>query len=110
MAGSLIPELLDLMPDTVTIRPAGVDDGMGNVTVGAPFTARCRIKGQHKLVKDDSGKETMSTVQVWLAGVFGVKREDEVTLPSRFSPQKPPIITVVEITDENGPHHERIMF
>ena len=41
---------------------------------------------------------------------FNVTADDRYTLPSRFDPQQPKAINIDHETDENGPHHEVVMF
>ncbi len=109
MPNPIVSDLADMMADTIIVESDPTDDGFGNLTYATTRTIRCHLTSNHKLVKDASGKETMSTVQAILAGYFDIDRRDQVTLPARYSPRKPPIINVIARTDENGPHHETIM-
>lgn len=107
MAGSLLPRLKKLYADTVTLAPI-TSDALGAPTLGAAVTYKARVMGQHKVVRDSSGEETMSTVQVWIYGTPTIDHTYILTLPARFSPRTPPIITVENQSDENGAHHVKI--
>jgi len=107
---SIVNDLLDLFADTVIIEPWTGSDGMGASSYGAAVSYSARVKGQNKLVKDPSGKEQISTVNIVLAGTPGVTLKDRFTLPVRFTPQQPPAIALDNSADENGAHHERVYF
>jgi hypothetical protein len=110
MAVSLMAELADMYADEITYEPRTGQDGHGTPTFGSAVTIKCHLRGEHKLVKNSAGQEELSTVQAWLDGVYGVSIQGRFTLPARYSPQQPPAIAVDPHTDENGPHHEKVMF
>lgn len=99
----VLRELRELFADTVTVKPRSGKDVNDQSTFGAAVTYTARVEGQIKLVTDEHGKERVSTVQVWLDRLVSTLTvRDELTLPSRFSPQKPQIIAVRHEVDEIG--------
>lgn len=108
---SLIPELLDLFPDFVTIeKGTRAQYGVFSPTGDAPVDVQARVIGRVRMVTDVGGRERVSTVQAWLAGPVGATVGDRFTLPARFEPNQPPAIAVEHWTDEDGPHHECVFF
>ena len=111
MGDPILEDLDECFPDTITHESYLSSDGMGGTEVYATATTwKARIRDGHKLVRDRGGRLTMSTVQVTIKGVPGVKPHDLVTLPSRYDPQTPAIIGTSTASDENGVHHERVFF
>ena len=110
MGGEFMAELKELMAGEIVVESAGAPDGYGDRTYGDPQTIQCRIVGGNKPARDRNGLETISTVQVWLAGIFGVTIDDRYTLPAGHAPQQPEAIDVKVVTDEDGPLYEKIMF
>lgn len=96
--------------DSIDVEPYVSADGMGDPTYGPSFPMPCRIVGNSMTVKDRTGKEVTSTVQVTAAGLFNLTDDDRFTLPAGYDPQQPPAIRVDKVSDENGPHHETIKF
>ena len=111
MARSIVQQLRPLMPLTLTVETPAVTDNFGKVeSWETAREIRCRIKNGNRLVRDRNGKEVVSSVQAWLAGVFGVTTADRYTMPSPFTPTNPVAISVGILPDENGVHHEVVMF
>lgn len=102
--------LADLFPDTVTVRST-TRDTFGKITgYGPTQVLRARCVGQHRTIRDLQGREHRSSVVAIFNGVFSLTTEHEYTLPTRFNPNRPPALSVETETDENGPHHETVMF
>ena len=127
MADPLIPLLLDFFPDTIIVEPFTGNNRYGVKTYGAPLgtggVIRARITGKVQTVEGDDGQEHVSRVNALLAGAYGVTAQDRFTLPVRFSTDKnastpedqlrarqPTALSVAQVSDENGPHHERVYF
>lgn len=113
MAEQLIDDLSELMVDVLRVERWLSSGGMGGRTYAAPENFQCRIKGGHQMVRDEDGREQLSTVQVLTAGAFGFSTKDRFTLvPSAgtFVPTSPEAINVRTVPDENGPHHEKLFF
>jgi hypothetical protein len=112
VAASIIPDLLDLMPDTFSAQPGTVDATGKFTAVGSPTVISCRIEDRQQKLKDPAGKELVSTVQVFTGGVNSLNVQGfRYTLPARYDPRVDLLaISVESVQDENGPHHEVIMF
>ena len=110
MPDSLMEGLEEFLVDEITIEPWLSQTGFGEPSYGPPVTLKCRITGKHKTVKDAAGQERVSTVQVLLERAIDATSQDRYTLPARFNLTEPEPLAITQATDENGPHHERIMF
>ncbi len=97
------PDLLALMPHTVTVEPLTGRDDYGRPTYGAAVQYRARVVGKQKLVRAADGAERVSATTVYLASAPGVGPEDRITLPDG---SRPPILAVSKVPDEKGAHHE----
>lgn len=118
----ILAELLaeGMFPDKITIEPTTGSDAYGTKTYGASYIVDARIVGRVKIVADQDGKESVSSVQATLAGSFNVSAADRFTLPARFSSnptdpdeiiaRQPQALAVDQTSDENGPHHEVVYF
>lgn len=109
MPAPILPELLDLFPDTVT-----VEEPLGFTTRGVPTgyasakTYRARVLGSLRMVRGADGQERVSSMQILVGSSDQISQKARITLPARFTPRTPTVITVRPATDENGPHHSRI--
>jgi len=103
---TFLAELAELFPESVTLEPYIGEGAMGASTYGAGVARACHIEGSSVLVRDSSGQERTSSVQVYLAGAFGITEKDRLTLPSPWNPTQPPIIAVGRESDELGPLYE----
>ena len=111
MSEELLGDLADFLKDEITVEPWLSQDGFGAETFGPGVTFKTRVRGHHKRVLSTSGEEKVSTVQAGpLPPTPVFSDRDRVTLPARFKPNQPPIIAVGASSDENGPHHQRLMF
>lgn len=109
MPKEITADLQEMFAETVEIASWTGQDFMGNDMYGSPVEYTCHIEGHSRLVRDPTGQERVSAVQVYLDGPYGISVKDLVLLPERFEPRSPPIISVNRMTDENGPHHEVIL-
>lgn len=108
---SIVTDLLELFPDTVTYEAPLGHDYMGAPTgydTAQDIQARCSQRETE--VRGADGKLAVSHLTVQLAGVFGVTTKGRWTLPSRFRLTHPRAINVYHGTDENGAHHETVYF
>ena len=110
MPDPIIAALADMFPDELSYEAPDSIDGEGEITYGAAVPIPCKCSRGHRLARDRDGREQISTVQAELAGVFDVDADGRFTLPTRFDPRQPKAINVDRETDENGPHHEIVMF
>lgn len=108
MPKEITADLHEMFAETIVVSGYAGQDFMGDETWEAGVELRCHIEGHSRLVRDATGLERVSTVQVYLDGPYGISVKDRVLLPPRFEPRDPPIVAVERMTDENGPHHEVI--
>lgn len=101
----LDPDLLALMPHTVTIAHKTGQDQYGAPTWGVATSWQARVESMVKMVRDANGLQAVSQSQVYLAGVAGTGIRDKVTLPNGTSP---PILSVLTMPDETGNSYEVI--
>lgn len=108
MADQIIDDLEDMFADTLVVQPGNRDEFGDFHPEGDSFDVPCHIEGETRLVRDLSGREVTSTVQVYCAGVFGLTvRDHSYNLPSGFAPREDrEAISVGKERDENGAHHE----
>jgi hypothetical protein len=114
MPAPIVGDLLDLFPDEIVLEHAPAPDNWGDFSSSGYTTVspnpRARIVDQVVMVKGPNNVEVKSTQHVVLAGVFNVKIDSRITLPSRFEVRQPKIVAYKQPTDENGPHHEKVFF
>lgn len=104
------PDLLDLFPDVIIMQATTADRYGALTPVSDPVEIPCYISGDVREIKTREGATRISTVQATLAGVFDATPDHTYTLPSRFVPQNPTPIAVQKFSDEDGPHHEVVLF
>lgn len=95
------PELLELMPHTVTVaRRIGKDKfGEAEFAPAVPYPAQ--VVERVKRVRDAAGEERISTVQAIVATDKAISPFDKITLPDGTSPK---ILAVGSYPDEAGLH------
>jgi hypothetical protein len=100
-------ELDELLVDEVTLAAPGAKDFYTQQSAGASSDLyRCKIDGRVKMIRDLSGREQVSTVQVYLNQLItGIDPTWVITLPARYAPTQPPILLVETFTDEEAGHH-----
>ena len=110
----VVQDCLDMYGETVIAQP-GYLSGFGSdwVSSGSPLTIPCYIEGGSRIVRDETGREVVSTVQVYLAGIFNLAghiEEYRFTVPSQWSPNADLRAVVINIaSDEDGPAYEEVM-
>ena len=118
---SLIPDLLELMPDTVGVEAPGSESETGVITGYGTLTNRhAHVTGILQQVLGNDGQEHTSKIQATFAGAFGLTVNHRYTLPARFSTnpsdtsdtqaRQHKAIAVGHQSDENGAHHEVVYF
>lgn len=103
-------DFADMLSDTLIAQPGTLDHFGGWVASGEALTPACRIEGETRMVRDPSGTEVVSTVQVYV-GPLGLTAKDyRFTLPARFSPREElEAIGVEKVADEDGPAYEVVV-
>jgi len=102
---SIDPELLSLMPHTITVAAELSRDVSGNKTYDTAESYTARVVNKLKRVINAEGHEAVSHTTCYVDTVDSIKLSSQITLPSGFSPQQPPIIRVDRLSDESGLHH-----
>lgn len=111
MPAQIVALLADLFSDSVTLEaPTGFNMYGKPIAYGAAVVVSAHCMSGNRVVRDTTGKERVSTLQVILAGTPGATIHHRFTLPGRFKPPAPPVISVVQFQDENGAHHEQVNF
>ena len=103
-----IEDFFDLMPHRVTFEPLTGSDLYAKPGYGNPIVVEhSRVVYENAKTTDDAGQEVVARGKIYLGGVFGITPKHRVTLPDG---SHPPIIRVLQYPDENGPHHEVVLF
>lgn len=102
-----LSDFLDCMPSTITREPFVSHDKYGEKTYGAGESIQCRIQEREERVAIASGEEVLARGRVYLGEITGIATVDKVTLPDGTTPE---ILTVRKVNDEDGPHHEVLLF
>lgn len=110
-ASSFVADFLDLMSDTLVATPGYLDEYGGFTASGEVLSLPCHIEGSTRLVRDQSGREVTSSVQVIVGGVYDLTVDrHRYTLPARFQPRTDLLAIGVEReSDEVGPVYECVL-
>jgi hypothetical protein len=93
----------DVMADSVAFAAPTSVDAYGRRTMGAAVTyCDCRVQAAVHKVLDASGQERVAYGRVYLPGFPAISVNARMTLPDG---SQPPILAVVQVSDEKGPHH-----
>lgn len=111
---SILTDLADLFPDTLSVQPGTLSATGAFVPSGAVANYSCYIEGATRLVRDiTTGKEVVSTLRAVVASaVAGLTVNlHRYTLPARFNPRLSlRAVSVEKVSDEDGAHHETVHF
>jgi hypothetical protein len=110
VADPITNDLMDMFPDTISWEKFTASDRYGKELYNPAVSLKCRIGQGVSLVRGATGQEVTSTLRVLVPSTPGIQLKDRITFPSRYTTRRPPIITVIPPSDENGPHHETIYF
>lgn len=100
-----VGDWLDFMPDTVTIEPVVSVSVSGVPTYGAGVNYPAYIEMKNHQVVDKFGKVVVARGRVFLGTTTVPDVRSRLTIPSRFQPTQPPIISANAASDESGTHH-----
>lgn len=104
-------ELLELMPDTVTIKAlSGLStDGRGVETFTTGTAIRARKVYKQKLVRTFEGTEEMSNSQIWIASTSTFSPSQiQIVLPDGSAPGN--LLALNTFSDEDGITHSVAFF
>ena len=105
---ALDPDLRKMMQNTVTIRRRTGYDAYGGRTFGAGTEYNAYVQYGVERDFDDEGMELqVAGGRIFVDGAPRVTVDDEIELPDG---SKPRIVNVEYWTDEQGDHHEVILF
>jgi hypothetical protein len=96
---SVDPELLTLMPHSVTIEPFASVDSHGKSTYGSGVAYQCQVVKKSRLYRAANGTTAVSSTQVILSSSPGVDPKARLTLTGGLVV---PIVQVNSYPDENG--------
>ncbi len=100
-----------MLPDTLVYISAIPDDTGELAPTGSSSSIFCYIEEETTMVIDRSGKEVVSTVQVFIGNTGLTIDAHLYTLPSRFPVNaQREAIGIDHISDENGAYAEILMF
>lgn len=103
-------DMSEMFPDTVTVEIQSPPDAYGHSSVLSSINYPARVDGKVREVKDQGGRETMSSVMAVFPTAKGLTIDYTYILPERFIPRNPKPISVGHATDEIGETHERVYF
>jgi hypothetical protein len=114
MPDEILSELLDLFADELIAQLTVPDtSGEGGVTnSGEPVTMPAKLSGKDRTVKSAGGQEIVSNVN-FIVGPSPVLNATywRFTLPARYSSRENlKAVAVKHVSDENGIHHQVVMF
>lgn len=114
MPTEIATDLSDLAADTL-ITQAGSYDGAGDwSTSGSPVNYTVYIEdleGPDRFVRDAAGREVLASVAVYVFSAAGLTVDGHrYQLPARYpGSQDITARNVLEVSDENGAHHEVVI-
>jgi hypothetical protein len=97
---TFLGDIEDLLPDTITVQSVTGRDVHNQLTFGTARTVACLVEGKTQIVRDVNGDDVTSAVTIY--GTSGLSVYDKITLPSRFDPRSPRILTIERNVDELG--------
>ncbi len=100
-----IEEFGGFMPNTIELEAWKSRDAYGEDTFGVAQSFRARIQMGNKIIRTATGNEAVSRGRIFVATIFAPSTKDRLTLPSPYTPAKPPILDVRPVQDESGIHH-----
>ncbi len=105
---SILDEFQDLLVHTVDWEQRTGLDSHGAPVYARPKTLKARIAYKQTLVLDQTGKQQVSSCEIWLGESVGVSNLDRITLPTGFLPSRPVILAVRRTPDDTGAVVERL--
>lgn len=110
MTNSIIPLLLDLMADTISVQAGSSSGTHGDWVPDAslPLILKCYIDGKKLTTVSSAGKEQISAVEVIIGSVNGLTTDaHRYTLPGRYKQVNDiEAISAEPVQDDNGVDYE----
>lgn len=106
MGKSIVSNLLELMPQTITMRAYLGANTYGEATFSTSVSSfRARVEAKPKIARTVTGEVLEVATVVWFASTKAWTSKDKITLPDGSTPK---ILLVATVPDENGYHHNRL--
>lgn len=108
---AFMAKFADMLGDTITVTP-GNEDGFGDfITSGDVLSIPCRLSTSAKLVRDLSGRETVSSVRAILDNFYDLDIDNHrFTISSLHDPYSMiKAIGIKKVSDESGPLYEVVI-
>ena len=96
---ALDTEFLDMLTETVAIKPWSSQDEYTEPTYGTSVDYKARVSGKRTLVRNADGQEVVSSKSVYLGQYLDVTTKAQITLPDATTP---PILSVKQSPDDAG--------
>ena len=104
----MLPELVSLCRQTVTVAPRTGVDGYGEPTYGAAVSYRARVTGRRRVVRNARGEEVLSAHTGYFAATPAGGAHDRITLSTgdvnstETGAVTPEVIAVGKFPDDLG--------
>lgn len=112
---ALDPQLRAVMIHEVVVEHCtGTTGGYAQRVYSSASTFNARIEFKSRIVKDERSRDIVSKTCLFTptydvdGTTASIGVSDRITLPSGFTPQQPPIISVEPHYDHEGPHHYEV--
>jgi len=103
---ALEQDFLKWFNQTVKIESFTSINIYGEPQYGTAVQCSAFIEYKTKLVRDATGQEVVSTVQIYLDGSIDVNIQDRITLPDG---SQPVILSIEALPDETGSIHHKVV-
>jgi hypothetical protein len=94
-----------LMPSTVSIELPESISGYATPRYGSPKDYQCRIEQKNTLVRDQDGRERVSSTTIYLASTVTIPLNARITLPDGRTPS---IMSIESVQDEDGSYFTKV--
>jgi SPP1 family predicted phage head-tail adaptor len=111
---SLEPDLEAMLTETVSVEPFVSQDELGAATYGEAVSVKARIEAIVGRRTNAPGEEGAPAAGVFMAPTMtngaplALSPRDRITLPARYSPRVPKVLSVFPANDEDGLHHYEV--
>lgn len=106
--------LAPMIHEIVVEHCTGTSGGYARRLYASASTFKARIEFKSTIVKDQTSRDVVSKTRIFTptydlngtTAAIGIS--DRITLPTGFTPQQPPILSVEPHYDHKGPHHYEV--
>jgi len=100
-------ELKKLLQETVTIAPYSSRNDDNEFSYGTGVSVACRLQHKKVVIPSDTGRDVISSCQIYVDGTTTVSTNSKITLASGVSPV---ILAIYDTPDENGETYYRCIY